>query len=852
MGLKMLTRLFIVILSACVANTALASIITPSHSATRYLPNHVGTEDFLYVAPPNAAGLSINYFSRLEVTERLKIVNTPSYHADSGEPIASANTVVIITNGSMTLSSAIDIVGPATDLVLISSDSSGSGDISCSNCTFSNALQISLISGQKEGAALTSASQTIGTWSTKGSIDIDSLFAPGITRLNIIGDTVTASGEININQAAMKSTSGGYSAVAHGRYEIGSGGIDLVMGPVRWNYEKGQLLTTRLRYIANVLEGDFKAPRVNVTSAGTVRLEGSVDTRVDALSAVSFKEHTNIPQEGITIQALLTGFTYGSVEVRGDLYSDNEINIRSTRSANLTNSSHIKAKNVQVLAGTKVFNRATIEAEVVSMAGDELVNEGTIDAISDAHLLAENDLSNQYGGIIRASNIYLDSENKVVRNGSRTPYQTRDQNRNNFLDLEASEILSNLTSYDRDPISSVLARSNSSEIGAYYLLPSGFMVANRLSYNIMPESHKAHIIGKNIVIRAPAFENINPYFEYVEDDEQLTLSRKRIDQVMVAAENSIEIQGPKSSNVTRSDYFLNASAVLSLNSDRPYIKDGQSVIPTISVQTERFINQRYRIATYLVGTTFSASAEFASKTKVYSPPGFISVLGLIDIDATQYFANVMGYFEVFKGAKIETPQLRNLGLQNQSFTVQGRSSLNRVANRSGRVTVKNPSELDSLFSVNNFLDAGSANAWFTILNPFEYFLTEAAENRSPDVLSVIRGNQTLFGDHNYENCDWGFETCIRKTIDGSSIKISVKPDEVLRHADDNQIEVSYTATINSEIWSAGGDGKIELTAPNQPGKNKFSLIETLEKYYQKVKGKLTELIEEFDWWGLAE
>ena len=69
MGLKMLTRLFIVILSACVASTALASIITPSHNATRYLPNHVGTEDFLYVVSPNAAGLSINYFSRLEVTE---------------------------------------------------------------------------------------------------------------------------------------------------------------------------------------------------------------------------------------------------------------------------------------------------------------------------------------------------------------------------------------------------------------------------------------------------------------------------------------------------------------------------------------------------------------------------------------------------------------------------------------------------------------------------------------------------------------------------------------------------------------------------------------------------------------
>lgn len=848
----MLTVLAI-LFSSVIAN---ASTITPLNGQlAEYIPDAPGG-NFLYIAPPNNNGISINRFSRLDINESLFIYNAPRTVDVFGGSVSSAETVVLIAN-DIELGSNIDIVGPATDLIFFTSTDDGS--ITCNNCVINNALRLSLIAaGYKP---LDESSLVLGDFNTSGQVYIDSLYASGVVALDVVAGQVHTAGVIDINQSAIKSTLGGYVAALHGSYQMGTGGIDVVNGDFIWNYEGGQFTQLFNSTATYVLGGEFNAPRVNISSTSHLVFSGRVDTRVEEKVAVSYKGATHTPLEGITLQALSSGAGDGvDLNARGNLYSDGTINLRGTRDVLLDVSSEINAPEISILSGQRLLNKASVVGASISVAAEEVINEGIIDAQYQVELWANNDLSNQYGGVIRGKYIYLDSANSVVRNGSRTPYRTSSENRNNFLALDQSDILNSMEFLGGDP-----SALNSSELGTYYLLPSDFLQVNN-AISLMPASHKAHIIGGTILVRAPAFENINPYYEGVEYSGEVLLERQRINQVMISAEDSLEIQGAEGALDDRAEYVLNSSALMVVNST-----DGR-----LRVQSSSFINQRYRIATYLVATTSAGSVEsdpnnyyvtsmttsgkgYVSETKVYSPPGFVSVMGLAEINAEKYFANIMGYFEVFGGAEINSIQLRNFGLQNQgaekvtTTTTTVFDGANSNGNHSTASVAKDPSDLDSLFYVSGYLNASDSDAWFGILNPFHYFLGEAVESLESQVFGIDEVSEVQGYVYNPENCASQSTGCESRNLVAGSLDVSVNADIIEESIAAGRIDFNFSADVK-RTWGWYG-GSIEPPVSNpvttETGTASIGLWETLDNYYEIAKAKITALIEEFDWWGLA-
>lgn len=828
-----------------------ANVVQPlSGQNVRYLPNQIAGEDFIYVNPPNAAGISVNRFSALELDSPIKLMNTPSYEAATDAPVASSRLVVIISP-NITLSSVIDIVGPATDILFITDSASG-GTINCNSCIVNNALRLTMAAA--DATSLSSGVSNVGSVITKGVVTVNSLFAPGAVGLDLVAERVVSSGEININQSAIKSGAGGYSVMPGGNYSIGTGGIDVLSGGAEWDYEARQINAVidggSSQY---AIGGVYKAPRIYISSSHHLQFSGRIDTRVSAISAVSYRGQTHVPQESVALQALSNGAGGGvNVAISGDIYSDNTIDIRATRDINVQGSSKIVAGGVKLLAGRTILNKGSIGGGVVSMAGDEVLNEGLVDANTEAELWAEFDLANQYGGVIRAPVVKLQSESSVVRNGSRTPYRTTSTGRNNFLLLNNSEILSSLDGLLDFDAASV----NSADLGTFYLLPGSLLLVNDGSVS-MAEDHSAHIIGNDVFVKATAFENINPYYEGVTNQSSVLLDRERISQVSVSAENLLEIQGADGSESERADYVVNSSALMTVNSPAGRLR----------VQSYRFINQRYRISTFFVPLSSSSTEDpdsvyvtsvsvrgsgYGSSTRVYSPPGFLGVMGHMEMNASQYFANIMGYVEVFSGADISSVKLKNIGLENQGVlrettTTKTVFDRNYYGSQSSSTIAKDPTELDSLFNVAGELNASDADAWFGVLNPFNYFLTEAVQARSNDIFPLITHHLRVY---NESGCEATRPGCESRVFERETLQVEVDPEEVLASISRDQIAFDYSVSIERKFGGYYGEGPSKYTTAT--GTESLSLMETLEKYYGIVRTKISEWVAEFNWWGLAE
>lgn len=827
-----------------------ASVIEPlaGQSAT-FAPDLAAGEDFLYLNPPNSAGISVNKFATFSATSPIKIMNTPTHNAQTGTAIASARLVVIVAP-KIQLSSVMDIVGPATDVVFITNDSAG-GSIECNACVINNTLRLLLASAYSN--SITSEMTALGRINAEGSVTVRSLFAPGSIGLDIVAGRVISSGEININQAAMKSGAGGFSTLPGGQYSIGTGSIDVLSGAFEWDYEARKIIGIGNNSAQYSMGGLFKAPRVYISSSHHLLFDGRVDTRVDAVSAVSYRGETHVPQEAAAIQTLSNGSGSGtSIIMNGSLVSDNSIDIRATKDIIVRPSAKVAGANVKLIAGKVIVNDGDISGALISLAGREVLNEGLVNATLEVDIWADMDLANQYGGVIRGPIIKLGSD-KVVRNGSRTPYRTEAANRNNLLSLNSSELLASLDGLFEFDTSSL----NSANLGTYYQLPGSLLLVNDGSVE-MASDHSAHVLGDKIYIKAAAVENINPYYERVTKQSRVLLNRDRINQVAIHAERLLQIGGVEGSAEDRANYVVNSSAQMVVNSPQGLLR----------VRSQRFINQRYRVSTYFTKLASSENIDpdnvyvtsitvrgsgYGSATRVYSPPGFLGVMGRMEMDSTQYFANVMGYVEVFNGAGINSANLKNVGLGNkgvmkQTTTTETVFDTDDYGNFSSTTIAKDPTELDSLFTVSGDLDASDADTWFGVLNPFNYFVTQAVKAREDDIYLMIRHNLAVVHP---SNCAASEKGCESKRFAENSLEVKVDPEKTLKNIDKDVISFDYQATIEHQYAGYGGVYEDWHQSTAAAGTESLSLMETLEKYYDIVKSNITALIKEFDWWGLA-
>lgn len=795
-----------------VSGHAYSSVITPVNPNVALMAIENGTIDLVSLNPANASGVSINYFSDFVVESKpLRMVNVPSYNGtDESQELGPADLIVIIAD-DIKIKNAVTLLGPATDIVFITN--TPSGGIECINCTLNNFLRVSLVAAY--GATLNNSTAELGELRSGliSTATLNNVYAPGVIGFDVMANDISVNGVIDIHTRALSDARGGYTNVAHGNVLIGTGQVNLMIGDLAWNYDTDQVTEVDAYSGSHFIDGAISSTGVKITASGDLFVDTNIDTRTDLISSITYKGGTHIPLEKIDIMS----FAGGGITLNGSLNSDGIVKVMANGELSLSASSYIDGSIVELIAGDAIVNLSDVTGESVSLAGDRVINEGNLEGRQLVEVWAQNEVMNQYGGYISGDTVKLISKDKVVRNGSRTPYISRG--------FEANDLLSLLQN-------SYVAGLNVTRLGTYYALNFNPAEATGVS---MAANNTAHISARSLEISAVGFENINPYYKPVTDGALLELSRERLDQVRISAEDYLAIKA--------SSYVVNSSAQMRLNN------------PTgiFAIDTAVFVNERYRVDTVLgfestqtTSSTQSIYLEIAqdvtvtdtevvgTHTVVYSPPGSLVVMGRFENRSTQSFLNNMAYFEVFGDAVIDTPYIKDFGLENQgiahSSSMTSYINLGELEGFLGRQSSEStqtidPNELDSLFYVHGDFIANAAylendgNALFANHSPLDYFINQAID-------SIM--------EENYEN-----NRFLRAD------DVTQEDIDIAKLTDDFNVDWSRSEDI--DYYEAGYYYETALTVV-ETGTETFSLFDELKKLFDSMSESISTFFDEIVWW----
>lgn len=756
-----------------------SAAVIPSDSSISVLHAADSNVDVLNVRAPNASGISINYFSEFSVTDRpLNIVNVASLGSVSapGQAKNAAEVIVIIAD-VISLQNEIKVLGPPSEVVFLSTHPSGY--INCNSCVFDNFLRVTLATAEPL-ESLQQVASHVGELSPgfSSSININYLNAPGAVAVDVITQQLTLNGIIETHQRAVRDVDGGYQSDHSGNLTIGSGAVNLVLGPITWDYDQRQITSVNAYSGTHTLGGTIRSSAVKISATGDLVVNTFSDTRSNLLSSVDYRGDVYLPQEGVELQT----FANNALTVSGDQRSAGTVSFRATGDLALSSlQTDIEASQVELIAGGTLTTIANLNAREVSLAGDRVINQGDIVADADINIWAHKQLANQYGGLIKAETVRLQSVTQAIRNGSRTPYISQ---------TAETDYLFNMDDY--------VNQLDPTKLGTFYSLEE-IDVSNN-SY-IMAEDNSAHIVADRIEIQGQAFENINPYYEKVEDQDEVVLQRKFIEQVSVSAESYL--------GIAATNYIVNSSAYMIVSHSSGLFE----------VNTRVLTNERYRILNELVtlqeisstdisydigtpGYTEETYTEFQDSLLSYSPPGIIATLGKAKIKTSHSFINNTAYLEVYGDAVFDTPLINDIGYESQLITQEelfkliwcGSLSCGGVTGAI-RITAPNinsvlvPVELDSLFFIHGNLQANASLAWFKNHNPIDKYVDQAIEN-------II--------DLYYPEINDGV----------------------------------YVSTVEE----AKSDGTIKV------GTSSYSLFDELKKLYDSLIDSVADFFAELDWW----
>ncbi|OUR97977.1 hypothetical protein A9Q81_11985 [Gammaproteobacteria bacterium 42_54_T18] len=686
-----------------------ASTIMPIDTDIQLFNASTSGVDVLSLSPPNSAGISINYFSQFAVDDRqLNLINVAglvnSGGDDGGVAIRPAKLIVIIAD-TIEINNTIELMGSAGDVLFLST--SGEGSISCNYCNFKNVYRLSLVTATPDNE-LTEEVAVIGnlTPSFASSISISNLTAAGSIGVDIVSNNLSLNGDVELNQRVVVDANGGYKNDLNGDLVVGTGGVDLLLGPITWNYDNHQIISLSAYNGTYVLGGVIKAAGLKIASTGNLEVNTKVDTRTDLLSSVNYKDTVHVPIEKIDIQT----FGYKSLSVLGDLLSDGRVQLKSTEDVVLGYEDvNVDAPAVTIIAEGSIRNYANVNSDYLSVAGGKVFNEGELIASLNLEVWSEELLANQYGGLMKANTIRLESETDVVRNGSRTPYISRDfevEDMINYSSLESSRY------------------HNPAKMGIFYKL--GFDVETSDHSVIFPQDGSAHIIADRIEVASVSFENINPYYVKAGDQGDVTMEGEFANQISIVAGSYIGI-----ATSTYNGYVINSSAQLRV----------ESASGSIEIDTGIMINERYRVLTILddlpenyvdPSSPYTFGADVVGTRVIgYSPPGFIVSVGDLGVKASHEFTNKAAYIEIFGDAIFDTPNLIDYGFENQGV----QRTYNTANSLIGWIyweedTVHESVELDSLFSVHGNLIANNTSTWFGAYKPLDYFVELATNGQA--------------------------------------------------------------------------------------------------------------------------
>ncbi len=785
-------------------------------------------------AVPNSNHIAIHEYSNFIINDTFTIYNLPSANNDTGEIVPAADTVVILAE-VIDLQSTIEVVGPATDIVIVKKDTLALVEtINCNNCQFNNVNRVVLANAQASQALLNGTASSVGQFTTEASRDINitNFYAPGALAVDILADTINLSGEIAINKQVNANFTGGYDANLNGSRIVGTGAVGLFMGWLNWDYSSRDVnAVIGVPPQTAVLNGSIKAPSVRIASTANVQLNTLIDSKTDLLSTVIYQGALTVVEEAIQIQLLYTDI---DLDINNSISSEGKVDIYTNGNINIATGVQISADYMQLItvksvAGSNgVFtNNGTIDVNALYASTDTTVNKGNLYAIDTLHLYGESAVLNRYGGKIQANTIFLESEG-IVRNGAKTPYEN--QNESTSLLVYEDNFITALTNQD-------ISLFDAGSIGLFYQTDTNTTDQN---YVMLPDN-SANIIGNRVIVNAKALENINPYYEFADAQGEFNFKRHLFNQTTISAETAL--------NITATEYVVNSSASLQVN-------DSQGVL---YINAPLINNERYRMDTTLayennpidytyvdtdgVEHTFRSDDETESilaKVAVMAPPGRLVSMGGAKFVAGQAVLNNTAYIEVFGDLLINSPAVNSLGISVGGLdktTLNGWFSNPQDAPEDILTELK---EFDTLFFVQGDITATQATGWFVNHEPINEFIENTVD------LIVV---EDLVG---IENVNWIYGTDIAAGTASYDIRERFNFEGQVVEGDTLNIswDESYAAMFClygpcTEVIDSNGDQLITYVEASQ----NTSLFEALLRYYNTFVNSLNEVFNEIDFWN---
>ena len=813
----------LVFLSLVWASGALfASSYSPTTSGTQIISgDSFGNQDILQIAPPSVAGISVNRFSTFEVTGKSLLIDN-----SIGDIVDGQSNLIVIIADDIVLNNKIEILGNVADLLLLSEDVNGT--ISCSNCELVNMYRATMaVTGTN--AAFTNSPVSIGNLAVlnSGTITINSLNAPGILSLDVLATTINTSGNLYFHQKASELwEDGSYDISTNGNIVMGTSSVNFMNGRHSWNYENQRLNSYTNTSHQSSFAGNINAVGVRFSLASRANITARVNTEIDRLVAVRYNGIERVSGENIQVNNFYPSTLNLS---NAKLTSEGDVSLNSVSHLTVGSSTDVNAKNISLIARYTVNNYGDLESDYLAIGANDIVNEGSILTSVKADLLAETSIFNQYGGEIEADKVFLKTKNNngIIRNGSRTPYRSTYKS---LLPIDGT----------------LFSGSDHVKLGTYYT--AGLDKVNTSSKQ-KPGKTTAHIRARYIDVKTDAFENINPYYEIVEDDGSVTLQRDLQMQVSAVAEASLRVEAE--------EYIVNSSAFMGVEKANGFVHLKSDVVT----------NERYRVLNILdittIHETINPTNPYAPEVNIdseivrttvgtFSPPGMLFSMGGFEMGGyssthgASLFLNSVGYFEVFGNAKFKTAQLVDAGLAHEHAVHQESvttywgtmCSPCYIPGQSSKIT--DPEQMDSLFYVNGDALASEADqSHFVDYRPFDGYLDIAVQA----IIDTYEGRTLITnGGVNPNDVprleslgmirDYTQTQSITPTIDKSKDKVTIDWWESQRYTD----YFPYSPTHGDTVYKYAS------------GSDEFSIFELLKDLYYELKDWFTSVLNEVKWW----
>jgi hypothetical protein len=830
MGLMRITFIGLLFLSN---SSAFSANISPVEF-NGALASYKTSTDFIEIAPADLNGISYNKFKEFDLAGiNLKILNiSTSNQAD----------IIVIEAPNINLDASVHLIGNRAEILFLTSTTNAT--INCNGCSFDGFTRITLASAKLE-REYNPTSLTLGVLnsSAEGNVRLNNLDAPNALILDVIANNVSVDGLINLNQMVNKEILGGVSANKNGQYVLGGGSINFNIGALNWDYDTRKIIKN-LTSIAptpgiTTLEGEIQSVEVKIISTKHLNMKTKIKSIVDIIASASYRGDILIPSNNVAITTLPNSVSSGP-------------NYFESGKTNISIYSDIKSNgNVSINAIGNIYNEAEITANNIALSGVMSVNRGVVKSNNLTTLWGGKLVSNEFGGVISANTIFLES-NSLVRNGSRTPYIS------NHISLKNRIV-------DHKP----LLNPSSIRNGMYYITD------HTVTDKTKPATTSAHIYAEKIIIKTAGFENINPYWvdvSYVNEFDLTPSATIRRDIV-----NGVSINAEKKLMIEASEYVYNSSAILRMGSEEGLLSIKGGILNNDRYRQMNLLSKSYKeerkiLATGIVnvyGKTPTKTTELYTRSNVFAPPGRIYSAG--DFFAGPYFLNTpstvinnLGFFEVGRDATILSTTIKQKGLEHHRIAhvteaeVENAStggstiglggcigcSTTPVMEETGRVVeeniVLNSIELDSFFSIGGKLHASKSAFSDKNSSAFMEYLAQATEHRVKKVLGTDIITAAPF------ECNGGF-FCLPYA--SAVHDISINTDDILSSLDNGNIvnlDVDVSKTTKPFIY-----GRV-VTNTETVLNQSWSLFETLHVYYEAIKQSILDAIQslknQFGWW----